>query len=253
MTAKSELAPEEDQGVVIGQIVGAPNATAQQMNVYAKQMFNAARTLPEYEQMFQLTGVPTTNQGIGGVLFKPWEQRSRSAHELQQVLQEKWNDIAGAQGGGLPVPAAAGRAGPADPDGDHHHRAVPEPQRGRQEVLKKAQASGKFYFIDSDLKVDKPQSTVSFDRDMITALGLTQQDVGARARRRAGRRLRQLLLDRRPLLPGDSAGTAGRPAQPRPGAQLLHPRARRLGDSRPRPWPAHARRWCRDRSTASSS
>ena len=48
------------------------------MNVYATQMFNAARSLPEYEQMFQLTGVPTTNQGIGGVLFKPWaDQRSQ--------------------------------------------------------------------------------------------------------------------------------------------------------------------------------
>jgi multidrug efflux pump len=46
-------------------------------------------------------------------------------------------------------------------------------------VLAKAQASGKFYFIDSDLKVDKPQATVSFDRDMITSLGLTQQDIGA--------------------------------------------------------------------------
>ena len=35
VTAQSELAPEEDQGIVAGQIVGAPNATAEQMNVYA--------------------------------------------------------------------------------------------------------------------------------------------------------------------------------------------------------------------------
>jgi multidrug efflux pump len=46
------------------------------------------------------------------------------------------------------------------------------------EVLKRAQASGKFYFVDSDLKVDRPQGKVSFDRDMITSLGLTQKDVG---------------------------------------------------------------------------
>ena len=47
------------------------------------------------------------------------------------------------------------------------------------EVLKRAQESGKFYFIDSDLKVDKPQATVALKRDMITTLGLTQQSVGA--------------------------------------------------------------------------
>src|SRR6185369_16575640 len=47
-----------------------------------------------------------------------------------------------------------------------------------QAVLKKAQDSGKFWFVDSDLKIDKPQSTVVVDRDLISTLGLTQQDVG---------------------------------------------------------------------------
>jgi multidrug efflux pump len=45
-------------------------------------------------------------------------------------------------------------------------------------VLRKAQDSGKFWFVDSDLKIDKPQSTVVVDRDLISTLGLTQQDVG---------------------------------------------------------------------------
>ncbi len=45
-------------------------------------------------------------------------------------------------------------------------------------VLDKARASGKFYYIDSDLKLDKPQQTVNVDRDMVSDLGLTQQSVG---------------------------------------------------------------------------
>ncbi|MGB7757863.1 MAG: efflux RND transporter permease subunit [Salinisphaera sp.] len=179
MTASSELAPEEDQGVVIGQIVGAPNATAQQMEVYAGQMFDQARSLPEYEQMFQITGTPTINQGIGGVLFKPWDQRSRSAHVLQTVLQQKWNDIAGARVAAFQFPALPGASGlPIQ-----MVITTTEPFQNLYEVAEavkdKAQASGKFYYIDSDLKIDKPQSTVVFDRDLITALGLTQEDVGA--------------------------------------------------------------------------
>ena len=179
VTAKSELAPEEDQGVVVGQIVGAPNATAQQMNVYAQQMYKLASGLPEYEQMFQLIGIPITNQGFGGVILKPWDQRSRSAHEVQQALQQKWNGIAGARLAAFQLPSLPGAQGlPIQVV-----IATTEPFQNLNEVatevLQKAQASGKFYFVDSDLKVDKPQSTVSLDRDMITSLGLTQRDVGA--------------------------------------------------------------------------
>ncbi len=179
MTAQSQLAPEEDQGIVAGQIVGAPNATAQQMNVYAEQMFAAAKKLPEYEQMFQLTGVPTTSQGIGGVLFKPWDQRTRSAQQLQQDLQNAWNGIAGAQVAAFQFPPLPGASGLPIQMVITTTEPFENLNEVASQVLAKAQASGKFYFIDSDLKVDKPQATVSFDRDMITSLGLTQQDVGA--------------------------------------------------------------------------
>ncbi|MCW8807861.1 MAG: efflux RND transporter permease subunit, partial [Rhodanobacter sp.] len=179
LTAKSELAPQEDQGVVVGQIVGAPNATAQQMNVYATQMFELSRQLPEYKQMFQLTGVPTVNQGIGGVLFKPWGQRHRSANELQQVLQQKWNGIAGARVAAFQFPPLPGASGLPIQVVITTTEPFQNLNEVASEVLQKAQASGKFYFVDSDLKVDKPQSTVTLDRDMITTLGLTQQDVGA--------------------------------------------------------------------------
>jgi len=179
MTSQSQLAPEEDQGIVAGQIVGAPNATADQMNVYAKQMFEASKTLPEYEQMFQLTGVPTVNQGIGGVLFKPWGDRSRSAHELQQVLQQRWNGIAGGQVAAFQFPPLPGASGLPIQMVITTTEPFENLNEVASQVLAKAKASGKFYFIDSDLKVDRPQATVSFDRDMITSLGLTQQDVGA--------------------------------------------------------------------------
>jgi multidrug efflux pump len=48
-----------------------------------------------------------------------------------------------------------------------------------QAVLDKARASGMFFYVDTDLKLDKPQATVSVDRDMLATIGLTQQDLGA--------------------------------------------------------------------------
>ena len=177
-TSASELAPEEDQGLVLGQIVGAPNATAQQMEQYADQMYQLTRDLPEYDQMFQLTGTPTTHQGIGGAVFTPWEQRERSAKELQQILQERWNGIAGAKVAAFQMPALPGSGGlPLQ-----FVVKTTEPYARLNEIvvqmLERAQASGMFFFVDADLKIDKPQSTLVVDRDLATDLGLTQRDIG---------------------------------------------------------------------------
>ena len=179
VTASSELAPDEDQGVVVGLLTGPPNATAHQMNVYAGQIYKRASELPEYSQMFQITGVPTLNQGIGGVLFKPWDERNRSAKQLQELLQEKWDGIAGAQVAAFQFPPLPGSSGLPIQMVITTTEPFENLYEVSQAVKNKAQASGKFYFIDSDLKIDKPQSEIVFDRDMIASLGLTQADVGS--------------------------------------------------------------------------
>jgi multidrug efflux pump len=176
---KSELAPEEDQGIVLAHIQGPPNATAQQMQTYADQVFKTAKQEPEYAQMFQITGVPTINQGIGGALFKPWDQRTRSAHELQLELQQKWAQIAGAQVFAFQFPSLPGSSGyPVQ-----FVITTTEPFENlndvAQAVVAKAMSAHAFYFADVDLKLDKPQATIEVDRDKVAALGLSQSDVGS--------------------------------------------------------------------------
>jgi multidrug efflux pump len=176
--SQSELAPMEDQGLVAAQVVGPPTATSDQMQTYANQIFNIAKAQPEYEQMFQITGVPSINQGIGGVIFKSWEERKRSATELQMYLQGQWNKIAGARVAAFQFPPLPGSSGlPVQ-----FVISTTEPFQNlntvAQKVLDKVRASGKFYFVDVDLKIDKPQATVVVDRDKISSLGLTEQDVG---------------------------------------------------------------------------
>lgn len=176
--SQSELAPEEDQGIVLSQVVGAPTATSEQMLTYADQVFKIGKSIPEYKQMFQITGVPTTNAGFGGVLLKSWGERARSAKEVQQDLQAQWNKIAGARIAAFQFPALPGASGlPVQ-----FVITTTEPFENlntvAQQVLDKARASGKFYFIDADLKIDKPQASIEVDRDQIASLGLNQQDVG---------------------------------------------------------------------------
>ncbi|HET8714592.1 MAG TPA: efflux RND transporter permease subunit, partial [Holophagaceae bacterium] len=110
--SKSELAPQEDQGIVLYNIQGPPNATPQQMLAYAEQAHQIAKSTPEYEQMFQLTGVPTPNQGIGGMLLKSWEDRDRSADDIQKEFQVKLaTQIAGSKAVVFQKPSLPGSQG----------------------------------------------------------------------------------------------------------------------------------------------
>jgi multidrug efflux pump len=178
MTSRSELAPGEDQGIVLEQTIGPPNATLRQMQAYSDMEFGISSKLPEYEAMFQLTGAPSVNQGFGGVLLKSWDQRTRSAAELQMGLQNEWNKVPGARVAAFQFPSLPGSFGfpvqfvitTTDP--------LQNLNDVTNQVLDKARASGMFWFIDADLKLDKPQSTVTVDRDMVSDLGLTQQNVG---------------------------------------------------------------------------
>jgi multidrug efflux pump len=179
MTSQSELAPQEDQGVVVTQVIGPPNATYEQMQAYTDQVFDIAHKLPEYDASFQITGYPSVNQGFGGMILKPWGQRSRTASELQQVLQEQWNHIAGARVAAFQFPSLPGSQGLPLQFVITTTEPVENLNEVANKVLEKAKASGMFWFVDVDLKLDKPQATLSIDRDLVADLGLTQQDVGA--------------------------------------------------------------------------
>ncbi|HET7772839.1 MAG TPA: efflux RND transporter permease subunit, partial [Burkholderiaceae bacterium] len=176
-TAAVELAPEEDQGVVLGQMTGAPSATAAQMQTNARLMFEVAHSLPEYSQMFQLTGLPNVNQGIAGVMLKPWDERQRSAKEIQQELQTKWNGIAGVRVAAFQFPALPGASGLPIQFVVSSTEPVGELSRVASQVVDKARDSGRFFFIDTDLKIDRPQSRLVIDRDKVSSLGITQKDL----------------------------------------------------------------------------
>ena len=178
-TSTSELAPQEDQGFVAYQLIGPPNATNRQMEAYSAQALEAGKSLPEYRGAFQLVGVPSVTQGLGGILFKPWSERSRSADQLQQVLQKKWNDVAGAQIAAFQFPPLPGAQGLPVQFVITTSEPIQNLYQVSQQVLDRAKASGLFWFVASDLKIDQPQQTIVVDHDMVADLGLTQQQVAS--------------------------------------------------------------------------
>ena len=161
------------------QLRGAPNASPQQMQMLADHAYQIAKKEPEYDQMFQLTGVPALNQGLGGVLLKPWNQRDRSQADLVRDLQRKWSEVAGAQIAAFPLPSLPGAQGLPVQFVITTTEPIDNLNEVAQAVMAEAQKQQLFWFADLDLKLDKPQAKLVVDREKIAALGMTEADVGA--------------------------------------------------------------------------
>lgn len=179
MTSTSELAPQEDQGFVAYQLIGPPDATITQMNTYSDQALAIGKSVTEYRGAFQIVGAPSVTQGLGGILFKPWSERSHSADELQQILQKKWNSIAGAEVAAFQFPPLPGSQGLPVQFVITSSEPIENLYQVEQQVLNRAKASGLFWFVDGDLKLDEPQQTIVVNHDMVAQLGLTNQDVAS--------------------------------------------------------------------------
>lgn len=178
--SKSELAPQEDQGFLMGMMTAAPDATLQQTQMYSLQMADLLKDIPEIDILFQVEGFFGLNSGFTGIALKPWDQRTRTTKVLQPEMQNRVGKIAGANtvvfappplpgaGGGLPVQFVIGTTD-----------SFAKLDEVSKTFMQEAQKSGLFLYMDTDLKIDKPQTRLEVDRDKVAQMGLTMQDVGA--------------------------------------------------------------------------
>jgi multidrug efflux pump len=175
-SANSELAPQEDQGVIMAFSTTAPNATLEQRLMYAQQVLDKFVSHPETDHVFQLD---MPGQSVAGVVLKPWEQRQRTSHDLQPVLQQEMNSIAGSRVAVFQLPSLPGSSGMPIQFVINSTDSVTEMLGVSEQFIREAQKTGLFMFLDSDLKVDSPQARLEIDRNKTALLGLTMQDVGA--------------------------------------------------------------------------
>ncbi|MEJ2695416.1 MAG: efflux RND transporter permease subunit [Candidatus Sulfobium sp.] len=178
--SKKELAPDEDQGIIITLLTAAPDATLQQTQLYSKQVYKIVSSYPETDHVFQLDGISGLNSGIAGMVLKPWDERNRTSMQLQPIVQRHLGEIAGVRtvaflrpplpgaGRGLPVQFVIGTT-----------ESFARLNGVSQSLIDKARSTGMFAYIDTDLKIDKPQTTVQFDRDKAAQMGLTMSDIGS--------------------------------------------------------------------------
>ncbi|HEU6447920.1 MAG TPA: efflux RND transporter permease subunit [Verrucomicrobiae bacterium] len=173
-----ELAPAEDQGVIFGVLETPPDSTIDQTSFYADVAEKKWATIPEEEQIFQLT---QPDMGFGGMVMKPWGERKRSVFQILPQVQAMVNNIPGVRmymvtppplpTGGENFPVNLVIQSTAEPD-----RILQFAQKLQQECA----TNGMFAFPPQiDTKVDQPEYELKIDRDKVAALGLNMQSVGS--------------------------------------------------------------------------
>jgi multidrug efflux pump len=174
-SSKKELAPQEDQGVVIAFGSAAPNATLQQRQLYSAQVFKILHSYPETDSVFQLD---MPGSSIAGAVFKPWNERKRTSNDLQPIIQNDLGQVAGSRAGAGQPPSLPGSFGLPLQFVLQTTGSFNNLNEVATQFMNDAQKSGMFMFLDKDLKIDQPQATLEIDRDKTAQLGLTMADVG---------------------------------------------------------------------------
>jgi multidrug efflux pump len=154
----------------------APDATLQQRLVYADQVYKKFITHPETDYVFQLNG---PGQSIAGTVLKPWNDRTQTAAELQPIIQQEMNEIAGVRVAAFQPPPLPGSSGLPVQFVIGTTDSFEELSTVADQFMQAAQKSGMFIFLDKDLKIDQPQAQVDIDRNKTALLGLSMQDVGS--------------------------------------------------------------------------
>jgi len=176
--SKSELAPQEDQGIIISQLTAASNATLAQTKLYTQQIYNIYKQYPETDHVFQAIGLSGLNSSINGMVFTPWDKRTRTTNEIQPVIQNKLNMIAGGQAAAFQLPPLPGSRGLPIQFVIGTTDSFDKLDEVSQNLLAKARTSGMFMFLDTDLRIDKAQTNILLDRDKASGLGLNMQNIG---------------------------------------------------------------------------
>lgn len=174
--SKNELAPNEDQGVVFAQSTSAPNATLKQKLFYGDQVYKTFAKHPEMTSSFQIV---TPGLIFGGLVLTPADKRKIGAEQMQQTLQQELAQAVPGQrlvtfqpqplpgSNGLPIQFVVQSTDTFEKMNDIS-----------RDFLSKALATGKFMFLDTDLKIDQPQMSLVIDREKTAQLGLKMVDVG---------------------------------------------------------------------------
>ncbi len=179
MNTSKELAPEEDQGIVFAVTKAPKYANIDYANFYSAKADAAFAKFPETDLRFIINGIDGVNNGIAGMLLKPWDERERSSITLKPLVQNELSKIEGVNAFAFNLPPLPGNPGGLPVQMVIYSTTSFQTVYEEMNKIKEAaRQSGLFIAVDSDLDFNQPVVRVKIDRSKASDLGITMRQIG---------------------------------------------------------------------------
>ena len=174
-SAVHELSPPEDQGwlQIGGQV--PPDMNLDSIVQSDPVLISALTSIPEIRGYWLIDSPGSVQDGVG---LKPWSQRHRTSTAIAAALQTALWHVAGIQLAAYQTPSLPGSQGMPIQFVVKGAGSIGVLAEASDRMLVDARKSGSFAYIDKDLKIDQPQTTIVLDRNRIAELGLQVSDIG---------------------------------------------------------------------------
>ncbi len=181
LSLKHEFVPPEDRGWFLSITIAPEGSTLAYTDAYQRRLEAIVAKTDGVESYFSVVGGFTGSPSRGFLfsLLKDWSKRSRSVEQIMGEVQPQFFGVPG-------VLAFATNPSPFGGGGQSVQFVVQHPDfdslvKGVDTLLKRARQIRGLINVDSDLRVNKPELTVHFDRDRAEG----SRGAGARCRRLA--------------------------------------------------------------------
>ncbi|MEF8715058.1 MAG: efflux RND transporter permease subunit [Accumulibacter sp.] len=176
---KSELAPVEDRGIIIGVFLGPEGATLDYTDKYARQIEDLYAHTADVERYFVVAGNPTVSQGISFVGLTDWQERKRNSAAVVKELFPKFSGIPGV----LAFPVLPPSLGQSPRERPINFVIVTsasyvELEKITARILEEVAKNPGLTNVDTDLKLNKPELSVIVNRDKSMDTGVQIETVG---------------------------------------------------------------------------
>jgi multidrug efflux pump len=179
MTQK-ELAPTEDQSILFFMSTAPQTATIDYDVRWLNEMLPLLEAIPEHDESFILAGFGGDQTlTFGGFKMRPASQRQRGQAQVMPEVQGAVAQVPGLDTVVFPLPSlpTPGTGIPVEfvMVSDRDYREL---DALADRLLGSAMGSGKFMFLQKDLKLERPRTVLEVDRDLAGDLGVTMAELG---------------------------------------------------------------------------
>jgi len=173
-TAKSELSPMEDRGVILATVNAPDGATLEYTARYLRAIEGIGRTYPEFDRVFVVAGNPTVSQGISFMRTVDWDERKRSTLQLARELQPQFMGLPGVTAFPITPPSL----GQGFRERSINYVIVTSDSyenlaRMSQQFMAEMAKNPGFVQPDTDLRLNKPEIFVEVDRARAADMGVS--------------------------------------------------------------------------------